>query len=217
MIKNRIKLYIIILVSLLVSWYISWIAYNYLYQPKNIPLIKADNKIYKIIPEKTETLIEDNIYQSLYQKSNNVKNTRLSPEPEKPLKISNDFGSDIIEDIISGVANTIDIPEKIQLSSKLVIEADSASQPPLKKIIKSGALYLQLGAFAYENNAVDYWNQLVKEYPKIITNYTYKINVIKQKSHAVYYLMLEGVKTSSEGYSLCKKLIQNKQNCIVVK
>lgn len=216
MIKGRIKLYSLILIILALSAYTSWVVYNYLYQPENVTLIKASNKPYKIKPEKSETFITDNIYQSLYQKNNNA-NVKLSPEPEKPLKLDNDFGADIIDDIVNGMSSAHEVASKSQVSTKLVIETDSSNQPMLKKITRSSAFHLQLGAFPYENSAIDHWQKLNKDYPKIMANYTYKINVIENKSHAVHYLILEGVETINEGYSLCKKLIQNKQNCIVVK
>lgn len=216
MIKGRIKLYVLLLILLSVVCYGSWIAYNYLHQPENVPLVQASDKPYKIKPEKSETFITDNIYQSLYRKNNNT-NVKLSPEPEKPLKLSNDFGADIIDDIINGVSSSDEMVEQNKVSTKLVIETDFSNQPMLKKITRSSAFHLQLGAFPYENSAIYHWNKLNKDYPKIMANYTYKINVIENKSHAVYYLVLEGVQTIGEGYSLCKKLIQNKQNCIVVK
>lgn len=216
MTRLKVKIYIISLVILAIIFYGCYIAYNYLYQPLNIPLILGRKEPYKIKPEKSDTSIENNIYQSLYQKNLNV-NTKLLPDPEKPLKLSNDFGVDAIEEIILGAESESTQQQSPQLSNKLVIEADASAPQILKKNNKSSGLLLQLGAFVYENSAVLHWNKLQKEYPKILAGYNYKIDVAQEKSHAVYYLMLNGVKTPNEGYSVCKKLIQNKQNCIVLK
>jgi hypothetical protein len=199
--------------------YASWIAYNYLHQPLNVPILTAKSGPFKVKPKIAQTIIEDNhSYNALYNGYTQSRSLQFLPEPEQSLKVAN-HEVDIIGDIIDNIKqeeSRADANNKVKSESKLLITTDS-TMPSFVATAKDKTFSLQLGAFASETLASQQFSLLKQKYPKIIQDYVHSIKVVTKGSSSIYYLLLVGIDSSSEAYATCKKLIHNKQNCIVTK
>ena len=220
-IQNKYRLlFKIILFLIMPTCLLFWLWYNYLYQPKDVYVIYASKLPFKVEAKNKINYQDNSYYDSIYKKTKIAPKVKFSPLPEKSLKTEKNFGIDELSEIIDNVnlENSLQ-PEYIQAANsnnELIITTTHKIPTKLLSIAKSSRIKLLLGSFGSNLEAINSWNNIQNEHNKIIYKYTYEIEVNNSQPHAVYNLLLIGVKNTEDGYRLCKNFTQKNQPCILL-
>ena len=220
-VRNKYRLlFKIILFFIMPSCLLFWLWYNYLYQPKDVYIIYASKLPFKVEAKNKINYQDNSYYDSIYKKTKIAPKVKFSPLPEKSLKTEKNFGIDELSEIIDNlnIENSLqqEYTQAANTNNELIITTTHKTPVKLLSIKKPSQIKLLLGSFGSNLEAVNSWNNIRNENSKIIADYTYEIEVNNSQSHAVYNLLLIGVRNAEDGYRLCKNFTQKNQSCILL-
>ena len=220
-VRNKYRLlFKIILLFIMPSCLLFWLWYNYLYQPKDVYIIYASKLPFKVEAKNKINYQDNSYYDSIYKKTKIAPKVKFSPLPEKSLKTEKNFGIDELSEIIDNlnIENSLqqEYTQAANTNNELIITTTHKTPVKLLSIKKPSQIKLLLGSFGSNLEAVNSWNNIRNENSKIIADYTYEIEVNNSQSHAVYNLLLIGVRNAEDGYRLCKNFTQKNQSCILL-
>lgn len=224
-----ILMLLILLIELLCLYYVV-----FYYLSVDIPIIENDNLPHKIKPKVVGGVKILNSDKTIYDKIKNDgtsanNQVKILPLPEQPLKIRrNDDG--IVKKEQQSSANVTVEPNSItdscaysQQDLKIITleQFDNRLKylllhsPEKKRTTQKYRLYLDSSYNADLAEAT--WQQIFESNSKILKGYNYIIDAMVVDNDKVIYNVLAGEFSNfSSAFALCKKLISNQQNCLVV-
>jgi hypothetical protein len=224
---------------------LSWFAYqssNKLNSNKDLPVIKADNAPGKVAPEDPGGMVVPNmdktVYDSLSGNKQAKEKERVLPAPEEPLdrkKLNQQEFPNVAEKQqekkdakeVAPVEKIAKAEKKQDVNKEEVPnyikpfpdneKSKFKTAAPVQKN-KTKGYKVQLASFKSEKIAIHEWNKIKKKYNELLGNLEYFIEKKDFGSKGVFYRLQAGVVPSeSDARLLCKKLIECKQGCFVVK
>lgn len=215
-----------------------YFAYQYYQNSKPVITIYADSLPTKIKPSEVEDIllhqVHSSIYENLTSKGANLKIAKLLPEPEKPVNINSrnqnddpfdvDSSDDIssllalIEPNISDVSHKQIEPEKNKTGLNIIkLEKENKhNRKDIKNFNNLNSYKVQLGSVKSEAEALKEGERIKKKFPKILKNAAITTQKVKYDDGKFFYLILAGnYNNFSQAKSVCKKLAQHKQSCVL--
>ncbi|BAG40434.1 hypothetical protein OTT_0976 [Orientia tsutsugamushi str. Ikeda] len=217
-----ILMLLILLIELLCLYYVV-----FYYLSVDIPIIENDNLPHKIKPKVVGGVKILNSDKTIYDKIKNDgtsanNQVKILPLPEQPLKIrKNDDGivkkesqeSNSITDSCAYSQQDLEIITLEQFDNRLKYLL--LHSPAKKRTTQKYRLYLDSSYNADLAEAA--WQQIFESNSKILKGYNYIIDAMVVDNDKVIYNILAGEFSNfSSAFALCKKLISNQQNCLVV-
>ncbi|KJV56641.1 sporulation related domain protein [Orientia chuto str. Dubai] len=237
--------YVILMLLILLAELICLYYIAFYYLSADIPIIKNDNFLHKIKPKVVGGIKILNSDKTIYDKIKNENSStnnqvKISPLPEQPLKISDNENYILKNEEVIYADLTTAEPTANAFSTRNVNKVDSNNKPLLQDLeiiildkfdnrlknlllhlptkkhsIRKYRLYLDSSYNA--DLAKEMWQQIFENNKKVLKNYDYIIDKVIIDSSKVIYNILAGEFSSfSNALTLCKKLISNQQNCVVV-
>lgn len=223
---KRIFLLSLACVIIVAVWFVYHSTYKIKLTPEEIPIIKSDNQATKIKPEDPGGMVISNMDKTIYDSLNNKPQTKNKEyentisAPEEPMDTKKIVS--IEPEIIENKSTLTAVVEHQEDIEKIVKPLPEEKKKQFSKNInnknKSKGYKVQLGAFRSEDLAINQWNNLKGKYPKILGGLSYSIEKKNIKNKGIFYRLQAGnFLGESEARLLCKKLINLKQGCFIVK
>ncbi len=207
---------IILLIILAIGSIIFVILQNYgenSNEKQELILVKASKEPYKIKPSDPGGMhvpnMDKRVYDNISATKNPVQKERLLPLPEEPLTI-NAFAA--VEETKVNDVKKIEVKEE-----KIVPLKEVKIESKIAKKIENG-FKIQLAAFKTEKEATNMWSKIQEKHSNLLKNLDFEVKMKDLGKKGQYHALQAGpIASASNARLICKKLIEKKQGCFVVK
>lgn len=201
-----------------------------------IPLIKASTDPIKIKPVDSDGIKIANtdklVYNNLLNRNFNElpKVERILPLPEKPLEINEIVKKEkieektqinpILEDDVVKDTPLLPIENNKRIDIKKLPETvrSKINNHQIEKISSKKKYKIQLASFKNEREALNQWKKIKHNYSILLSKFEPIIEPKEILGKGRYYrLYLGQFNSESDARILCKKLIKQNQDCLIIK